>query len=67
MPGAGTPVHLQIEKSDCLKKSADFGTHHIYVTKQKDTEPRLAHAVAGKLSVLVWCVRIDDRVNFSTV
>ncbi|KAI5797340.1 copper amine oxidase [Peziza echinospora] len=44
MPGSGTPIHVAVVDSYTLKESADFGTHHMYVTKQKDTEPRLAAA-----------------------
>ncbi|RPA84961.1 copper amine oxidase [Ascobolus immersus RN42] len=44
MPGSGTPVHMEVVDSTILRNSAAFGTHHMYVTKQKDTEPRLAAA-----------------------
>jgi primary-amine oxidase len=47
VPGFGTPVHLQIEKSPVLKNAAEFSTHHLYVTKQKDTEPRLAASASN--------------------
>lgn len=42
--GSGSPIHLTIQNSSNLLNSAEFGTHHLYVTKQKDTEPRSAAA-----------------------
>ncbi|KAI5810568.1 copper amine oxidase [Pyronema omphalodes] len=47
-PASGTPVHLQIEKSPVLKNVAEFTTHHLYVTKQKDTEPRLGASASNR-------------------
>ncbi|KAH8152383.1 uncharacterized protein LAJ45_03223 [Morchella importuna] len=44
LPGSGSPIHLTIQNSSNLLNSAEFGTHHLYVTKQKDTEPRSAAA-----------------------
>ncbi|KAG0134675.1 copper amine oxidase [Tuber indicum] len=38
MPGTGTPIHLTIQNSSNLQKAAEFATHHLYVTKHKDTE-----------------------------
>ena len=34
----GEPEAIEGEDGSILKKSAAFGTHHIYVTKHKDTE-----------------------------
>ncbi|CAK5278719.1 unnamed protein product [Mycena citricolor] len=40
----GSGMHLTIQDSPNLLKSQSFATHALYVTKQKDTEPRSAHA-----------------------
>lgn len=42
--GTGTPIHLTIQNSSSLLKAGEFGTHHLYVTKQKDTELRSSAA-----------------------
>ncbi|KAJ3540677.1 hypothetical protein NMY22_g4201 [Coprinellus aureogranulatus] len=42
-PGHGTPVHSTVVDSSVLKDAGHFATHHLYVTKQKDTEKRLSH------------------------
>ncbi|PWW73068.1 amine oxidase catalytic domain-containing protein [Tuber magnatum] len=44
MPGTGTPIHLTVQNSSNLQKAAEFATHHLYVTKQKDTEQHSAAA-----------------------
>lgn len=44
MPGAGGFHHLTIQESDNLLNSQHFATHHMYVTQQKDTEPRVSNA-----------------------
>lgn len=44
MPGHGTPIHSTVQDSSILKESAHFGTHHMYVTKHKDTEKQLSHS-----------------------
>jgi primary-amine oxidase len=37
-PGHGTPIHSTVVDSSSVKDAANFATHHLYVTKQKDTE-----------------------------
>jgi len=37
--GVGSPVHLTARNSTTVKQTANFATHHLFVTKQKDTEP----------------------------
>ena len=37
-PGHGTPVHSTVVDSSSVKQAANFATHHLYVTRQKDTE-----------------------------
>ncbi|EAU83093.2 copper amine oxidase [Coprinopsis cinerea okayama7 len=44
MPGHGTPIHSTVQKSSIVKDSMHFATHHMYVTKQKDTERHLTHS-----------------------
>ncbi|WFC98813.1 primary-amine oxidase [Malassezia yamatoensis] len=44
MPGMGGLHHLTIQESENLINSQSFATHHMYVTKQKDTEPRVSNA-----------------------
>ena len=44
MPSRGGGTHLTITNSSNLLESANFATHHLYVTRQKDTEPHAAHA-----------------------
>jgi primary-amine oxidase len=41
-PNLGTPVYLTVEDSSNLQRAANFATHNLYATKQKDTEPRSA-------------------------
>lgn len=41
--GRGGGMHLTITNSSNLLNSQSFATHHLYVTKQKDTEVRLFH------------------------
>lgn len=43
-PSLGMGTHLTITNSSNLFSSQNFATHHLYVTKQKDTEPHCAHA-----------------------
>lgn len=40
LPGVGSPIHLTAKNSSIAMQAANFATHHLYVTKQKDTEPR---------------------------
>lgn len=42
MPGTGiaSPVHLTTQRSSTLHNSTTWAEHDLYVTKQKDTEPR---------------------------
>lgn len=42
LPSEGT-IHLTVQNSSNLVNAANWATHDIYVTKQKDTEPRSAH------------------------
>ncbi|EIM84675.1 copper amine oxidase [Stereum hirsutum FP-91666 SS1] len=44
MPSLGGGMHLTITNSTNLLNSQSFATHQLYVTKQKDTEPKAAHA-----------------------
>ncbi|KDQ60427.1 hypothetical protein JAAARDRAFT_191806 [Jaapia argillacea MUCL 33604] len=44
MPSSGGGMRLTIQNSSNLINSQNFATHQLYVTKQKDTEPRAAHA-----------------------
>ncbi|TEB24011.1 copper amine oxidase [Coprinellus micaceus] len=43
-PGHGTPVHSTVLESSIIKESGHFATHHLYVTKAKDTEKHLSHS-----------------------
>ena len=38
-PGYGSPIHLTPINSTIAGATANFATHHLYVTKRKDTEP----------------------------
>jgi primary-amine oxidase len=42
LPSEGT-IHLTVEKSSNLENAANWATHDLFVTKQKDSEPRSAH------------------------
>ena len=44
LPGSGmaSPVHITTPKSSNLKNAATWAEHDMYVTQQKDTEPRSA-------------------------
>ena len=37
-PGHGTPIHSTVLESSVIKEAGHFATHHMYVTKTKDTE-----------------------------
>jgi len=37
-------AHMTIQNSSVTKNAANHATHHLYVTKQKDSEERAAHA-----------------------
>ena len=41
-PSAGT-IHLTVQNSSNLNNAAQWSTHDLFVTKQKDTEPRSAY------------------------
>ena len=41
-PSAGT-IHLTVQNSSNLHNAAQWSTHDLFVTKQKDTEPRAAY------------------------
>jgi primary-amine oxidase len=43
-PNLGSPVYLTVRDSSTAKKAVSFATHNLFVTKQKDTEPRSAAA-----------------------
>jgi primary-amine oxidase len=43
-PNLGSPVYLTVQNSTNLESAANFATHNLFVTKQKDTEPRSAAA-----------------------
>ncbi|TFK22683.1 copper amine oxidase [Coprinopsis marcescibilis] len=43
-PGHGTPIHSTVLESSIIKESAHFATHHMYVTKRKDSELHLSHS-----------------------
>ncbi|KAL1637202.1 hypothetical protein SLS56_000861 [Neofusicoccum ribis] len=42
MPSSGT-IHLTVEDSSNLANAANWAGHDLFVTRQKDTEPRSAH------------------------
>ncbi|KAJ3749653.1 copper amine oxidase [Lentinula detonsa] len=44
MPSKGGGMHATIQNSSNLINSMNFATHALYVTKQKDTEPRASNA-----------------------
>jgi len=37
-PGVGSPIHLTVQNSTTGRQTANFATHHLYVTKHKDSE-----------------------------
>ena len=37
-PSLGSPIHLTVQNSTTAKRTANFATHHLYVTKHKDSE-----------------------------
>lgn len=39
-PSLGSPIHSTIQGSSIAKKLTTFAEHNLYVTKQKDTEPK---------------------------
>jgi primary-amine oxidase len=41
-PGVGSSIHLTAQNSSVVGQSANWATHPLYVTKQKDTEPTSA-------------------------
>jgi primary-amine oxidase len=41
-PGVGSSIHLTAQNSSTVGQTANWATHPLYVTKQKDTEPRSA-------------------------
>jgi primary-amine oxidase len=41
-PGVGSSIHLTAQNSNATGQSANWATHPLYVTKQKDTEARSA-------------------------
>jgi primary-amine oxidase len=43
-PNLGSPAHLAVVDSSLMGDAANFATHNLFVTKQKDTEPRSAAA-----------------------
>ena len=43
--GVGTPAHLTFEGSEALGKAAQWSTRDLWITKQRDTEPRSASAM----------------------
>ncbi|KAL1876689.1 hypothetical protein Plec18167_005097 [Paecilomyces lecythidis] len=43
MPATGSAIHLTVEDSTNLQDAANWATHHLFVTKQKDTEMRNAY------------------------
>lgn len=38
VPGVGSPVYLVVQNSTTAQQTANFATHHLFVTKQKDSE-----------------------------
>ncbi|GAA5903080.1 uncharacterized protein JCM6883_002688 [Sporobolomyces salmoneus] len=44
MPARGGGIHLAFNESSNLGNTMGFATHHLYVTKQKDSEFSVAHA-----------------------
>lgn len=44
MPNLGAPTHLTAVDSSIMGLGAEFAKHNLYVTRQKDTEPRAASA-----------------------
>ncbi len=40
IPGVGSRIHLTPQNSTIAKQSANFATHHLYVSRQKDSEAR---------------------------
>lgn len=47
-PGMGSPAHLTVQNSNNLRESGHFAEHNLFVTKQKDTEPRSAAAANAR-------------------
>ncbi|KAL2216423.1 copper amine oxidase [Thermoascus aurantiacus ATCC 26904] len=43
VPSSGNMIHLTVQNSTNLKDSANWASHHFFVTKQKDTEMRNAY------------------------
>ncbi|GAA6059733.1 hypothetical protein JCM10212_000261 [Sporobolomyces blumeae] len=44
MPSRGGGIHMAMKKSSNLGPSANFATHHLFVTKQHDSEHSSSHA-----------------------
>lgn len=40
--GVGSPTHLIIQNSSVLLRAAEWATNDLFITQQKDTEPRSA-------------------------
>lgn len=47
MPGHGTPIHSSAPDASITHKSALYANKHMYVTKYKDVEQRLAHSASS--------------------
>jgi primary-amine oxidase len=58
-PNLGSPVYLTVQNSSTSQKTTRFATHNLFVTKQKDTEPRAAAAWNNQDPA-------DPLVNFDT-
>jgi len=58
-PNLGSPAYLTIQDSTIMGKANRFATHNLFVTKQKDTEPRSAAAWNNQDPY-------DPLVNFDT-
>ena len=43
-PYLGSPTYLTVQNSSTARRTNRFATHNMFVTKQKDTEPRSAAA-----------------------
>lgn len=57
--GVGSPVHLTVQNSSSLLQSARWTEHNLYITKQKDSEPRSGSPVNA-------LTPDDPLINFSS-